>query len=86
MLDEFVALTGYHRKAAIHVLRKGRKPKKWDRRGRPRIYTNQVKAAPIGGWEVCGPICSKRLAPFLPEIVKVLEREEELKLSAETAL
>ena len=84
ILDEFVALTGYHRKAAIRVLRKGRKPKRWDRRGRPKIYTNEVKAALLEIWEVCGQICSKRLAPFLPEIVKVLEREGELKLSAET--
>jgi len=83
ILDEFVALTGYHRKAAIRVLRKGRKPKRWDRRG-PKIYTNEVKAALLEIWEVCGRICSKRLAPFLPEIVTVLEREGELKLSAET--
>lgn len=84
ILDEFVALTGYHRKAAIRLLRKGRKPQRWDRRGRPRIYTNQVKAALIEVWEVCGQICSKRLAPFLPEIVAVLEREGELKLPPDT--
>jgi len=56
ILDEFVALTGYHRKATIWLLRKGRKPKRWDRRGRPKIYTNQVKAALIEVWEVCGRI------------------------------
>jgi hypothetical protein len=54
ILDEFVALTHYHRKAAIRLLRKGRKPKRWDRRGRPRVYTNQVKAALIEVWEVRG--------------------------------
>ncbi|MCD6540366.1 hypothetical protein J7K76_00825 [Candidatus Bipolaricaulota bacterium] len=37
VLDEFVAPTGYHHKAATRVLRKGRKPKRWDRRGRPKI-------------------------------------------------
>mgnify|MGYP005841627541 CR=1 FL=1 len=79
-----VALSGYHRKAAIRLLRKGRKPKRWDRRGRPRVYTNQVKAALLEVWEVCGQVCSKRLQPFLPEIVEVLEREGELTLPPET--
>jgi hypothetical protein len=35
-------------------------------------------------WEICGRICSKRLHPFLPEMVKVLERCGELTLPAET--
>jgi len=83
-LDEFVALTGYHRKSAIRLLRNGRRPKAMDRRGRPRVYTPQVKAALLQVWEVCGYICSKRLAPFLPEMVAVLKREGELKLPPET--
>jgi len=37
ILDEFVAVTGYHRKSAIRALT--RKAKATDRRGRPRIYT-----------------------------------------------
>ena len=84
ILDEFVALTGYHRKAAIRVLRKGRKPVAWDRRGRPRQYTNEVKAALIAVWEACDRICSKRLQPFLPEIVAALERQGELRLPPHT--
>ncbi|MBC7221096.1 hypothetical protein H5T55_06500 [Candidatus Bipolaricaulota bacterium] len=84
ILDEFVALTGYHRKAAIRVLRNGRRPKGRNRRGRPRVYTPDVKAALLQVWEVCGRICSKRLAPFLPEIVSVLEREGELALAPDT--
>jgi hypothetical protein len=84
ILDEFVALTGYHRKAAIRVLRNGRNPKGRDRRGRPRVYTPDVKAALLQVWEACGRICSKRLAPFLPEIVAVLQREGELALAPDT--
>ena len=34
-------------------------------------------------WKICGRILSKRLKPFLPEIVAVLERHQELSLSAE---
>ena len=84
ILDEFVALTGYHRKAAIRVLRNGRRPKGRNRRGRPRVYTPDVKAALLQVWEVCGRVCSKRLAPFLPEIVAILEREGELGLPPNT--
>ena len=81
ILDEFVALTGYHRKAAIRAFK--RKPKAKDRRGRPRVYTNEVKAALIELWELSGRLCSKRLAPFLPEFIDVLERNGELKLRPE---
>lgn len=83
ILDEFVAITGYHRKSAIRLLNHGRKPRSWDKRGRPRIYTNEVKSALIHIWEICGLICSRRLHPFLPEIVEVLEREGGLRLPKE---
>ena len=81
ILDEFVALTGYHRKSAIRALT--RRPKPSARRGRPRTYTNQVKAALIELWELLGKLCSKRLAPFLPELMEVLDRKGELKLPPE---
>jgi len=84
ILDEFVAITGYHRKSAIRLLNHGRKPRSWDKRGRPRVYTNEVKSALIQVWEICGLICSRRLHPFLPEVVEVLERAGELRLSEET--
>jgi hypothetical protein len=35
-------------------------------------------------WETCGKICSKRLHPFIPEMVSVLEREGELSCNPET--
>ena len=52
ILNEFVAITGYHRKSAIRLPRNGRKPKHLDRRGRPRVYTPDVKALEV--WEACG--------------------------------
>lgn len=84
IIDEFVAITGYHRKSAIRLLRHGRKRSSWDQRGRPPVYTNEVQAALIQVWEACGRICSKRLAPFLAEMVAVLEREGELRLPPDT--
>jgi len=35
-------------------------------------------------WEATDHLCSKRLQPFLPEMVKVLTRKGELTVSAET--
>lgn len=35
-------------------------------------------------WKICERICSKHLKPSLPEIVSVLERQNEFHLTAET--
>jgi len=83
ILNEFVALTGYHRKSAIGLLRNGRKPKYLDRQGRPGIYTPNVKSALLEIWKAYGCICSKRLAPFLPYIVSVLKQKGVLKIRLE---
>ena len=84
ILDEFVAATGYHRKYAIRILKHEAKPKGLKRKGRQKIYQGEVVQALTQIWEICGRICSKRLKPFLPEITSVLERQNELQLSAET--
>jgi hypothetical protein len=84
ILDEFVAITGYHRKYAIRLLKHGRKQPRREKRGRSKVYQGEVVSALIKVWEVCDRICSRRLHPFLPEIVAVLEREGELVLSEET--
>jgi hypothetical protein len=83
ILDEFVAATGYHRKYAIRVLKHGRKASGLRKKGRRKEYQGEVVAVLTHIWEICGRICSKRLKPFLPEIVAVLERHQELSLSAE---
>jgi hypothetical protein len=87
ILDEFTSATGYHRKHAIRVLKNqvqvqnhlNRKTKTYKT-----IYRGEVVAALENIWEIYGRICSKRLHPFLPEGIKVLERCEEIELSEET--
>jgi hypothetical protein len=82
ILTEFCKTTGYHRKSAIRLLRHPPKgPGK--RRGRGRQYGPEVARALRIAWEATDRICSKRLAPFLPELIPVLERQGELKISAE---
>ena len=84
MLDEFVAVTGYHRKYATRILKHGRPRQSGKKHGFHKIYQAEVVVALEQIWEVCGRICSKRLQPFLPEMVKVLERCGELQLSEQT--
>jgi hypothetical protein len=84
MLDEFVAATGYHRKYATRILKHGRPRRSGKKHGLPKIYQGEVVVALEQIWEICGRICSKRLHPFLPEMVKVLERCGELHLAPET--
>jgi len=91
ILDEFVAATHLHRKAAIRLLNRlngsrasgtgtaGRK-----RRGRPPEYDVAVVAALKVAWEAADYVCSSRLRPFLPELVRVLKENGELDVTAET--
>jgi hypothetical protein len=84
ILDEFVAATRYHRKHAIRVLNRASQRKSPRKRGRKKIYQGEVVVVLEQIWEICGQICSKRLHPFLPEMVKVLERTGRLHISEET--
>lgn len=80
ILDEFVAATGYHRKHALRLLKHGHPRGLRKRRGRRKIYQGEVVTALTRIWEICGRICSKRLQPFLPEMLAVLERHGEMQL------
>jgi hypothetical protein len=84
MLDEFVVTTGYSRKYANSLLKNGINRKHKKKAGRKKKYQGEVIAVLEKVWKICGRICSRRLHPFLPEIVEVLERLGELDLSEET--
>jgi hypothetical protein len=85
ILAEFVASTGYHRKYALTLLNHplSKAPAR-QKRQRARHYPLAVQQALITCWRVANGICSKRLVPYLPELVAVLERQGELCLEAET--
>jgi len=83
MLDEFIATTGYHRKYAIHVLKHGPNPKGLRKPGRRKVYQGEVVQFLEQIWEIYGRICSKRLHPFLPEGIIILERCHEISLPPE---
>jgi len=87
MLDEFVAASAYHRKYAISLLSQPESepsPPQSQRKGRRRVYTAEVAEALEVVWKAASQICSKRLVPFLPQLVDTLQRHGHLELSAET--
>src|SRR5512139_2113951 len=84
ILDEFTANTGYHRKYAIRVLKHGYKRRLHKPKGRKAIYRGEVVTVLEQIWEIYGRIGAKRLHPYLPEGIKVLERCGELQLAPET--
>lgn len=83
IMDEFVAATGYHRKYANRLLKHGLKPRGYKRSGRRKVYQGEVVQVLERIWEICGRICSKRLHPFIPEILTVLERKGEIQVCFE---
>ena len=83
ILDEFTEVVGCHRKAAIRLLRRVSQSRANKRRGRPRQYGAAVTEALRRAWEATDRLCSKRLHPFLPELVKVLRRHGDRTMTAE---
>ena len=80
ILDEFLKVTGYHLKSAIRVLLKmANHPN--NRRGRPASYGSVLQ--PLKSiWEASDRLCSKRLQPFMPEIIQVLRRQGEIHIDS----
>jgi hypothetical protein len=84
ILDEFVAATGYARKYSIRLLTSPASPPPAAiTRPRARLYGPEVSEALVVAWRATNGICSKRLIPFLPELVPVLERHGHLAVTAE---
>ncbi len=82
ILDEFQAATGYSRKYCLRLLAKPPSlPPAPIKRPHPRQYGEPVQEALVVAWEASNRICAKRLVPFLPELVPVLERHGHLVLT-----
>lgn len=88
LLDGVIQLTGYHRSYAARMLRVKRtqtapRPAQKRLRRRARKYDRAVLSVLREIWAICNYICGKRLAPYLPEILPVLERCGEIELEKE---
>jgi hypothetical protein len=82
ILDEFVAVSDYHRKHAIRLVGSGPKPRRTPRPARRR-YGEAAREALIALWEASDRICSKRLKPLIPVLLPALERHGRLALDDE---
>ena len=71
ILDEFVAVSGYHRKHAIRLLRHSPAPPEIHRAA-ARRYGDEVRDALIVLWEASDRVCSKRLQPLIPVLLPAL--------------
>jgi hypothetical protein len=92
ILDEFAAVTGYHRKHAIRLLSgRGNQPEDGGAEGslapaRPCrcTYGPEVRDALIQLWEIADRVCSKRLQPMIAVLLPALERHGRVTLDAVT--
>ena len=78
ILDEFVALSGYHRKQAVRLLRDKNDQSSTKSTYSRRIYSEAVIEALIVTWEAADRICGKRLKVVLPNLVEAMERHGHL--------
>lgn len=83
ILDEFAAVTGFHRKHAMRLLRFGQVKQRSGPRLARRVYNDAVREALIVVWEAADRICGKRLRPLIPVLVEAMERHGHLQLIPE---
>ena len=83
MLDEFTSATGYHRKHAIRVLNNQVQVQN-HLKGKTKTYKTIYRGEVVQALEQIWEICSKRLQPYLPEAIRVLERCKEINITKET--
>ena len=83
ILDEFAAVTGYHRKHAMRLLRAGQSGNGSAPRPGRRIYDDASREALLVIWEASDRICGKRLRWLMPTMIAAMERHGHLQLAAE---
>ena len=72
ILDEFVAVTGYHRKHVLRLMNQNSNPT-MKPRGARRIYREAEKRVLVVLWEAADRICGKRLKALIPTLLEAME-------------
>jgi hypothetical protein len=83
ILDEFVAVTGQHRKHAMRLLRSDSKNQSGAVARERRLYGDAVRTALVVMREASDRVCGKRLQPLLPMLLGAMERHGHVQLDAE---
>lgn len=81
LLDEITELTGYHRSYARWLLTHPEATHPKGKRSRSCQYGPEVQHVLFLAWHAANRICPKRLMPYLPLWLEVLERHEHLQIS-----
>jgi hypothetical protein len=82
IVNDFVKITGFHRKHAMGLLR-GSDESRTGRRARRRIYGQAERNALALLWEASDRVCGKRLKALLPTLIEAMDRHGHLDLAAE---
>src|SRR5512143_1378054 len=85
LLNEMVAMTGFHRKALIRRMNRptdGTRSRRRKTRGRPKLYGPRIVAALVVIWQAAGYPWSARLKALLPAWLPHARRH--VAMSAET--
>lgn len=77
ILDEFVQVTGLHRKAAIRLLNRKNSTGTGKRRWQRRRYALEVAEALQKLWAASDGLYPKRLKSFMPELAVAMRRQNE---------
>ena len=86
ILDEIQGLTGYHRKSLVRLLREGVAPRNTPIH-RPRVSKYQPILPHLKVmWATSFYACGKRLAPFLVELLSVMKRFGEIRVTPDEEL
>jgi len=83
ILDGFVSATEYERKYAIQLLNNRPHHIVQPRHHASKKYDEQIRQSLVFIWRTANQICSKRLVPFLPELVHAMEKHGHLRLPAD---
>lgn len=83
ILEEFILISGYHRKSAIRLLNGAVTNGSQQRRSAPArsVYGAAVQQALIVLWEASDRLCGKRLKALLPQLIPALEKHGHLCLN-----
>lgn len=83
ILEEFILISGYHRKSAIRLLNGAVTNGSQQRRSAPArsVYGAAVQQALIVLWEASDRLCGKRLKALLPQLIPSMEKHGHLSLN-----